>query len=249
MLSAILFGLATGSLLGLLGGGGSIIAVPILVYALGYDTKSAIGTSLIIVGVASLFAVVSHWRQRSVLPGVASLFALSGVFGSYIGAALAQGLDDVVQLMMFAATMAVVGVIMLKRSGDTESSIAVQAKAKLPLVISSGAVAGLLTGLLGVGGGFIIVPALSLVLGLPIKEAIGTSLFVIAINSLVGGVAYAGHLRFSGTVLPFAIGTLTAAPLAGHLSGRVPQNQLKSAFAWLLIALSSLMIFRQLLGF
>jgi uncharacterized protein len=245
MLVGALSGIATGTLLGLLGGGGSIIAVPILVYILGLEPKAAIGTSLLIVGVASLLAAWSHYRDYSVRVSTALLFGATGALGAFAGARLAHTISDVVQLVMFAVAMAIVGLLMLRHGKATTRTVGEGKDAALPVVLAVGLGAGLLTGLLGVGGGFIIVPALTMFLHLPIKQAIGTSLLVIGINSLVAAISYGSSINLSFAILPFAIGTLAAAPVAGRMAHYIPQDRLKTAFAFCLLLLSVWMIAKQ----
>jgi hypothetical protein len=247
MFLGVFLGLIVGTLLGLLGGGGSILAVPILVYLLGLQAKAAIGTSLVIVGLASFFAVLPHWRRSYVSVRIALQFGASGAFGSYLGGVLAGGISDQIQLILFAAIMALVGILMLTAVKNDEASRP-QHSHQLLIVLAAGFGAGLLTGLLGVGGGFIIVPALMLVLGLPMKQAVGTSLLVIGMNSLVGATAYASHISFKGSVLPFAIGTILSAPVAGYFAHYVEQGKLKVGFALALLLLSAWMLIKQFIG-
>ncbi len=246
MLGSAICGLATGSLLGLLGGGGSIIAVPILVYVLGLEAKAAIGTSLIIVGLASLLAAWSHYRNHAVIVSTALIFGATGGLGSFAGAKFAQLIPDAVQLTLFAVVMALVAVLMLRHVQPANILAEDDAKISLPVVLASGLSAGVLTGIVGVGGGFIIVPALTILLRMPIRKAIGTSLLVIGINSMVGAMSYASHLSLDFSVLPFAVGTLAAAPIAGRLAHYVPQEKLKSSFAISLLILSAWMLLKQL---
>lgn len=245
MLCGALSGIATGTLLGLLGGGGSIIAVPIMVYLLGMQTKAAIGTSLIIVGLASLLAAWSHFRNHSVLISTALIFAVSGAIGSFAGARLAQQISDVVQLSMFAVMMALVALLMLRNRQPQNEMVADAKPNSLPMMLLTGLGVGLLTGLLGVGGGFIIVPALTMVLHLPLKKAIGTSLLAIGTNSIVAAMSYGSSLNLTWAILPFALGTLVAAPIAGRLAHYIPQEKLKVSFAISLLALSVWMLSNQ----
>lgn len=246
MLVSAISGLATGSLLGLLGGGGSIIAVPVLVYLLGFETKAAIGTSLVIVGLASMLGAWSHYRNRAVIVSTALIFGATGGLGSFAGANLAQFIPDAVQLALFAIVMALVAFLMLKQPQPSNNSADNVAKIALSIVLISGFGAGVLTGLIGVGGGFIIVPALTILLRMPIRKAIGTSLLVIGINSMVGAISYAPRLNLNCSVLPFAVGTLAAAPIAGRFAHNVPQEKLKFSFAISLLILSAWMLFEQL---
>jgi uncharacterized protein len=245
MFGGALSGIATGTLLGLLGGGGSIIAVPIMVYLLGMQTKAAIGASLIIVGLASLLAAWSHFRNHSVLISTALIFGVSGAVGSFAGARLAQHISDAAQLTMFAVVMALVALLMLRHRQPKIEMVDDVKAASLPVMLLAGFGAGLLTGLLGVGGGFIIVPALTIVLHLPTKKAIGTSLLVIGTNSIVGAISYGSSLNLTWAILPFALGTLVAAPIAGLLAHYIPQEKLKVCFAISLLALSVWMLSNQ----
>ncbi len=247
MLGSALSGLATGTLLGLLGGGGSIIAVPILVYCLGLDAKAAIGTSIIIVGLASLLAAWSHYRKHAVAFETALVFGATGGLGSFAGSRLAQLIPDSLQLILFAVVMALVGLLMLRpRRSSTVESDSDEIEVALPVVLVAGLGAGLLTGLIGVGGGFIIVPALTILLRMPIRKAIGTSLLVIGINSMIGAISYASRLSLNLSILPFAIATLVAAPVAGRLAHFIPQEKLKFSFAISLLVLSAWMLTKQL---
>ena len=243
MLIAASSGIATGSLLGLLGGGGSIIAVPVLVYLLGFDAKTAVASSLLVVAFASLLAAYSHFRHKAVVVSTALVFGGAGGIGSLAGAQLAGLLSDSVQLTAFALVMALVALLMLRaKPPDIQSDTR---SAPLALVLTAGVGAGILTGLLGVGGGFVIVPALTLLLKLPITKAIGTSLLIIAMNSAVGAVYYASRLHFDASILPFALGTLAAAPIAGRLAHRIAQEKLKVSFAISLLLLSGWMLFKE----
>lgn len=245
MLGSAISGLATGTLLGLLGGGGSVIAVPILVYCLGYEAKAAIGTSLIIVGLASLLAAWSHYRNHAVVLSTAITFGATGGLGSLTGSKLAQLIPDSVQLGLFAVVMALVALLMLRHKHPAAEFENDEKAMALPVVLASGLGAGLITGLIGVGGGFIIVPALTILLRMPIRKAIGTSLLVIGINSMVGAIPYAARLSMNYSTLPFAMGTLAAAPVAGRLAHYIPQEKLKLSFAISLLILSAWMLTKQ----
>jgi len=185
--------------LGLLGGGGSILAVPILLYVVGMATKPAIAASLLVVGTTSLVGSMRHWRASNVDARTAIIFGLVSMAGSYSGGRLAANLSDSFQLVLFAIVMLGASVSMFRSRNDEPAAAPV---VRLPLVVVSAAVVGLLTGIVGVGGGFLIVPALVLFSGLPMKRAVGTSLLVIAMNSASGFMAYAGKVpidwRYTG---------------------------------------------------
>ncbi|MBX9686878.1 MAG: sulfite exporter TauE/SafE family protein [Candidatus Obscuribacterales bacterium] len=247
MLDSTISGLATGTFLGLLGGGGSIIAVPILVYLLGMEAKQAIGTSLLIIGLASLLAGWSHFRNRNILLKPALIFGATGTPGALAGARMAELVPDSIQLAAFAVLLSVVALFMLSKR-PANLAFEETRKPSMTLLISLGWLAGVLTGFLGVGGGFIIVPALTLVLKVPIKKAIGTSLLIIAINSLVGAISYSTTMTATPAIWSFALATLIAAPVSGALSQTVPQEKLRLSFALVLLLLSAWMLSKQFLG-
>ncbi|MBX3134682.1 sulfite exporter TauE/SafE family protein [Candidatus Obscuribacterales bacterium] len=246
----VTLGLLTGTLLGLLGGGGSIIAVPIMVYVLGFDAKTAIATSLVVVGIASFLAAISHYRRESVLIRTAIYFGVAGAFGSFFGALIGKQIPNDVQLLLFSVVAALTGYLMIRRRSETSDSESKDAPKNAGVkVFFAGFGSGILTGLLGVGGGFIIVPALTFVVGLSIREAVGTSLVVIGMNSLVGAATYSGFIRWGGNVMPYVVGTLAAAPIAGHFSQYVRQRELKTVFAVTLLAISAFMFVKQMVHF
>ena len=170
--------------LGLIGGGGSIITVPVLVYVLGVPAHRAIGMSLAVVGSTALVGALLHHRKGAVVWRTASVFAASGIASAYLGSKLTRLVAAPVLLLLFGILMLVVAAVMLMRKHPTEDEP--QHVPSLPREILAGLGVGFLTGFLGVGGGFLIVPALVLFGGLAMKDAIGTSLFVIAVNCASG---------------------------------------------------------------
>lgn len=235
-LLAVLIGIS----LGLLGGGGSILAVPILIYAVGMAAKPAIAMSLLVVGTTSLVGSVRHWKGGNVDLRTALVFGVVSMAGSYGGGRLAALLTDTVQLTLFAVVMLAASVSMFRpaRPGSEHRT-----RVRLPLVVAAAAGVGLLTGVVGVGGGFLIVPALVLFGGLPMKQAVGTSLLVIAMNSASGFLAYAGDVRIDwGFTLLFislaVAGVFGGAALARHVSA----GQLRRGFAVFLIAVATFVL-------
>lgn len=225
--------------LGLLGGGGSILAVPILVYAVGMAAKPAIAVSLLVVGTTSLIGSFRHWRAGSVDVRMAVVFGLVSMAGSYAGGRLAALLSDRFQLSLFAAVMLAASISMF-RSGKSDGQ---PRAARLPLVAASAAVVGLLTGVVGVGGGFLIVPALVLFAGQPMKRAVGTSLLVIAMNSAAGFAAYAGQVpidwRYTAAFTAMAVaGVFIGSAIAQFVS----QSQLKRGFAVFLVVVATFVL-------
>jgi len=247
-------GLALGALiglsLGLLGGGGSILTVPIFVYVLGFDAKAAIAMSLAVVGATSLFGALSHWRVGNVNVRVALLFGGVAMAGTYVGARLAVFFSGAAQLTLFAVVMLLAAFFMLRdgRRGGIVEVIAPSAEPvpmPLVLIVGEGLVVGVLTGLVGVGGGFLIVPALVLLGRLPMKQAVGTSLLVIAMKSASGFLGYLWQVE-----VPWAfMGLFTSVSIVGILGGTyllrfVPQGTLQRAFAVFLLVMGSFILYQ-----
>ncbi len=174
---------AVGISLGLLGGGGSILTVPLLTYVADLDAKQAIAMSLLVVGVTSTIGAIPHARADRVRWRVAVIFGLAAMTGAYGGGRLAHFIPGTVLLIAFAAIMIMAGIAMLR--GRKE---AVETDRRLPVlkVLLLGVGVGVISGLVGAGGGFLLVPALALFAGLPMPTAVGTSLVVIAAQSYAG---------------------------------------------------------------
>lgn len=233
--------------LGLLGGGGSILAVPLLVYVADLPAREAIATSLLVVGVTSLVGVLPHARVHRVRWRTGLLFGLAGMAGAYVGGRLAGHLPPTLLLTGFAAMMLATAAAMIRGrrvAGGTGPH-------GLPLarVLADGAVVGLVTGLVGAGGGFLVVPALALLGGLPMPVAIGTSLVVIAMKSFAG---LAGYLWTVDIHWPLALAVTAAAVLGsllgGRLTSRVPAEVLRRSFGWFVLVMGGLVLVQQLPG-
>ena len=249
---AVLAGLLIGLSLGALGGGGSILAVPVLVYLLDQTPVAATTASLLIVGISAAAGAVAAHRRGNVYVGRGLAFALVGTAGAALGATWSVLVDPDLLLVAFAALMLVVAVVMLARSGRPtgdahvhEPIIAVSPHfvcdcPRALKVLVTGVLVGLLTGFLGVGGGFVVVPALVLALSLSLPQAVGTSLLVIAVNSAAAFVVRLGH-GVEVDWLPVAV--LTAMAVAGSLLGaraasRLPARTLSLGFAVLLLGVA-----------
>lgn len=173
--------------LGLLGGGGSILVVPVFVYVLGFGAKEAIAMSLAVVGLTSLFGAYGHWRAGNVDLRVALIFGAVAMAGTYLGARVAVFFSGAAQLILFAGAMIAAAVFMFRDRTPGAEDVDGEAiysntskRMSLKLIVPEGLAVGVLTGLVGVGGGFLIVPALVLLGKVPMKVAVGTSLLVIA---------------------------------------------------------------------
>jgi hypothetical protein len=230
LLIAIVLSTVVGVSLGLLGGGGSILAVPLLVYVARIDVHVAIGMSLAIVGTTSLGGALVHARAGRVDFRAALAFGLAGMVAAPFGAQASYTVPHRVLLLLFATLMIVVGGLMLR--GRRGGSGGLPHPPRHLAVVGAGLGVGLLTGFLGVGGGFLIVPALTLLAGLPMHTAVGTSLLVIALNA---GAGLAGHLRQGeiplGLTAAFTAASLLGAFFGGRLAGRFEPARLRRAFA------------------
>ena len=250
MLTAIILSVVMGLTLGLLGGGGSILTVPILVYVLGMGTKEAIATSLLVVGVVSTVSAAQHARAGNVRFKTGAVFGAVAMIGAYGGGRLAGLLSGTTLLLAFAGLMVVTSVAMLRKGRATTTSTTAQQDGEPPFawgkVLAQGLAVGSVTGLVGAGGGFLVVPALVLLGGLGMQAAIGTSLMVISLNAFAG---LAGHLAHVSIDLKVA-GVITAAAVAGSLVGvelakRIDANKLRKAFALFVLAMAAFMLYRE----
>lgn len=233
MLSAVI-----GVSLGLIGGGGSILTVPILVYFLGVDAHDAVAMSLAVVGATSLLGGSLHYRKGNVNLKSAGYFGISGIFGAFLGSPLTKLFSANALLLIFAGLMFVVAVSMLWRKRNSEVETA--HKPHPIKAVLAGFGVGVLTGFLGVGGGFLIVPALVLFGGLDMKTAIGTSLFVIFLNCVAGllGHLSGGVFNWPLTLLVMGL-AVSGAVLGTMLSHKMAAHRLQSMFAVLVLGVAA----------
>ncbi|MCE3276380.1 MAG: hypothetical protein K0R13_2235 [Propionibacteriaceae bacterium] len=242
---AIFFGTLIGLLLGLVGGGGSILTVPILVYVIGQDVHAATATSLVIVGLTALSGAVPHARAGRVALPTAAVFGGAGVLGAFAGAWLNARVEGPLMLFLFGILMLVVAARMAFGRTSLTAVQDVPRSGLHPPVLVAGLGVGAMTGFFGVGGGFLIVPALVLAVGFPMRLAVGTSLVVIAINSGAGVLA---HLRTGGfdlaVALLFVIGGFAGGSLGGHFAGRIDEGKLSRGFAALVALVGLYLIAR-----
>jgi uncharacterized membrane protein YfcA len=264
-------GFLIGVSLGALGGGGSILAVPVLVYAAGQPARDATTTSLVLVGIAALVGMTAHWRAGRVRTRTGVVFGLTGIGGSLAGSALNQRIDPHVLLLAFAGLVCLAAWRMLtgcptctnvgetaalrSAAGAPSTASAAGFVPAAPLidvrtaltVLVAGTAVGFLTGLFGVGGGFVIVPALTLALKLPMPDAIGTSLLVIAINT---ATALSTRLATSSIdwsiTLPFVVAAVAGVLTGGRIADRLDAQRSLRWFAGLLVAVAAYTAFRAL---
>ena len=269
LLLSLPLGILIGMALGALGGGGSILAVPALVYVVGLEPKSAVTTSLVVVGVAALGGMIGHWQGGRVRLAAGLWFGIAGAGGSLLGSRLNRAVEPTVLLVAFSGLMLIAAWRMWRSAGGRRPFTSVEepsgsqqssrhlehtgtadgaddapgarrgAVSVVATFIIAGTVVGLMTGFFGVGGGFVIVPTLVLVLGFSMPEAVGTSLLIIAINS---GVALASRLATTGVdwhvAVPFTIAALVGALGGNRVANRLPSADLIRWFAALLVAVA-----------
>jgi len=252
-------GFLIGLSLGALGGGGSILAVPALVYAAGQTPKHATTTSLVLVAVTAVIGIVPHWRAGRVRLAAGTIFGLAGIGGSLLGSHWNKAADPNVLLLAFSGLMLVAAYGMWRRvritparqqprsvgaaaapaeSPSVSSSVQIDTSTVIKVIVA-GTIVGLLTGFFGVGGGFVIVPALVLALGFTMPEAIGTSLLVITINSAVALTTrlQAGSIEW-GTVIPFTIASLIGVVVGSRLASTRDSTSLQRWFVGLLVVVA-----------
>ncbi|HEU5049716.1 MAG TPA: sulfite exporter TauE/SafE family protein [Gemmatimonadales bacterium] len=233
--------------LGMLGGGGSTLTVPIFVYILGFEAKDAIAMSFPVVGATSLVGAVSHWRDGNVEVRTALLFGVVAMAGSFSAARfLAPLMSGALQLALLGMVMLAAAVSMFRSAGRRPlPGVEHEPPIALPLLGLVALGVGAMTGIVGIGGGFLIVPALVILGRVPMKQAVGTSLLVIAMNTASGYFGYAGRVTMAwGFLAGFTLVAIGGILLGSRLVRYVSQGQLKRAFAVFLIAVGAFVFFQ-----
>jgi uncharacterized membrane protein YfcA len=242
---ALLIGLS----LGVLGGGGSILTIPVLHHVMGYPMRSAVPMSLVVVGVTGAVGALRHWRQGFVQLRTAMGLGIPAILGAVVGADLGPRVSDDIRLTVFAVVM--LGAAFTMYRGTRVRQLTVhpeEARSSRPdelhhpvIVALIGAGVGLLTGFAGVGGGFLYVPVLSVLVGLPMRQAIGTSLVLIVLSCAAGMARYLGNpevLRLDWDVLALFTGiALIGVMIGSRLVPHVSQQKLRRGFAVFLLLL------------
>jgi len=247
--------LVVGIMLGLLGGGGSILTVPLLVYVMGVEPRTAIAMSLVVVGVTSTSGALLHARAGRVRWRTAFVFGAGGMVGAFLGGRLNPLLSPTLLLLLFAGVMVAASVAMLRRADPPHRHAALPgapppadggAGLSLGRILAQGVAVGALSGLVGAGGGFLIVPALALV-GLPMPMATATSLVVIALQCAAGLVGQLGHVSLPWPLTAEVLGVaLVGSLLGGKLAGRVAPGALRKAFAVFVLTTACFLLLAQL---
>lgn len=241
---ALMIGLS----LGLLGSGGSILTVPVLVYFIGEPGKLAIAESLGIVALISMVGAIPYTLKRQVDWRSVLYFGVPGMLGSYTGAHLSRAIPGTIQLLIFASVMLVAAVMMFR---NPEHKASGHAERQHPwVIVAEGLAVGMLAGVVGVGGGFLIVPALVLFGGLPMSLAVGTSLWIIALQSITGFAKYIGVMAELGLAMHWGLILLVGAVgIVGSLLGRVlgqriAPEHLKRGFAVFLVGMGAFILWQ-----
>lgn len=231
-----------GIALGLLGGGGSILTVPLLAYVGGMDAKQAIATSLLVVGVTSAIGAISHARAGRVQWRTGFIFGAAGMVGAFAGGVLARFIPGTALLIGFAVMMVGTAVAML-RGGRAETRETGARRLPVVRILADGLVVGLVTGLVGAGGGFLVVPALVLLGGLSMPAAVGTSLIVIAMKSFAGLGGYLSSVTIDwGLALAVTGAAVVGALLGARMTAKVDPDVLRKAFGWFVLVMSSVIL-------
>jgi uncharacterized membrane protein YfcA len=247
-------GLVTGMLLGVFGSGGSIITTPALLYLLNVEAKSAIAMSLGIVAVTATITALQHWRNGNVNLKITAVFGLFGIIGTFAGAKLGVITPVAIQLSVFALVMYAAAWKMLKPEPQHKSIGAACVECvdgfcddlDYREIALHGITVGILTGVVGVGGGFLIVPALVIFSGLPMKQAVGTSLGIVALKSFAGFAGYAGAVPIDYSLMAIFTGIAIAGSVAGSkLAQHLPAAQLKQGFGAFLVLIASYILIKQ----
>lgn len=252
----LVLGLAVGAVMGGLGGGGSVLTVPLLVYALDLAPREATTASLLIVGTTAVVGAVGHTRTGTTDWRVGVLLAAAGVPGALVGSHLSGRLSPDALLLSFAAVLLLAAGLTLRSaapevpSGGGGTAVRTRARTSATTrLVLAGLGVGLLTGLLGVGGGFVVVPVLVVGLRMPMAPAVGTTLVVVAVNSFVALAARAGSEVFVWhVVVPFAAAAIVGSLVGQRLAGRLTGPALTRAFAGLLVVVAGYVVVRVTAG-
>lgn len=255
---AAFLSIGIGMAVGLLGGGGSILTTPLLVYVVGFDAKQAITASLFVVAVTSLFGLIGHARAGRVIWRTGLLFGAAGMVGAFIGGQIGQHLPGPLLLAAFSVMMGVTAVAMIRGRRQVKGH---GPHKGLPLfrILLDGLVVGLVTGIVGAGGGFLVVPALALLGGLAMPNAVATSLLVVAMKSFSGFLGYL--LTFgNGSIvslnpeteinwpitLIITTGAVVGALIGSRLVGKIHPDLLRKAFGWFVLVMAVFILSQQI---
>ena len=241
MMPLVLFlSVGIGLIMGLLGGGGSVLAVPLLKYVAGMEAKQALATQLLVVGTTAAIGAIQHARRGNIALRTGAFFAVSAMVGAFAGGLTAGWFSGDTLLILFAAMMLITAIMMFRGRGELEPR---QGRIPVALVVTEGLAVGFFTGMVGAGGGFMIVPVLVLLGGMPMHRAVGTSLMIITLKSYAAFLGYVNHVEVDYTLAAY----VTCSAVVGILIGssfthRVPAQSLRKGFAWFVLAMAALLL-------
>lgn len=256
-IAAVLIGVS----LGLIGGGGSILTVPVLVYLFSINPILSTSYSLFVVGSTSLVGAYDNYRKNLVSTKTALLFGLSSITTVFITRKwiipfIPEDLFQVGQfavtksmltMVLFAVLMVMASVTMIKTNHENEEPVAELKKTNIYKLFLYGVLIGLATGVLGAGGGFLLIPALVLLIGLPMKKAVGTSLLIIALNSLIGFAGDLGHFEIDWVFLvKISLIAIAGIFIGGYIGKKIEGKKLKKGFGWFVLAMGIYIITKEL---
>lgn len=245
---ALILAALVGVSLGLLGGGGSILTVPILTYVLGMEPREAIASSLFIVGATSAASMIGHARAGRVRWKTGALFGVAGMAGAFAGGIVGGYIPGAVLMILFAIMMIVTATAMIRgRKNHDPEGATPERKPPLARILLDGFLVGIATGLVGAGGGFLIVPALNLLGGLPMAIAVGTSLLVIVMKSFAGLGGYLFSTQLNWPIVLAFTATAIAGSFAGvALAGRIPERALRRGFGFFVLAMGAFVLVQEI---
>jgi len=237
-----------GLTMGLLGGGGTILTVPILLYVLGLPPKEAIATSLVVVIATGSMSLALHARARNVQWATGFMFGPLAMIGAFAGGYTAQYIPGNILLIIFTGLMITTATAMLYRGRRREKPRPPRSPlVRRGLIVIEGVSVGLATGLVGAGGGFLIVPVLTLLAGLSMRHAVGTALVVIVMQSSASLVGYVSHVPIDFSLAAMVAGMAILGSLLGtNLANRINQQTLRRIFAWFVLVMAVFILSRQL---
>jgi len=251
-----LLAICIGISLGLIGGGGSILAAPILIYVMSVPPQSAFAMTLVIVGFASVIGAIPHWRQGNVNLNTVILFSPAAMLGAYLGARLVSlpFITPTIQLITFGVVMLIASITMIRKGSKPAESTLKKADRQtnhlfvprwLAIAIEGLAV-GVLTGFIGIGGGFLVIPALVLLGNVPMKEAVGTSLIILALKSVTGFAGYVGNVPIDWNLLiSFTIASSIGILAGSYLNQFVSAKQLEKGFGYFVLVVAIFVLIRR----
>jgi len=235
LILAVLIGVS----LGMLGGGGSILTVPLLLYVFGVEAKAAIAMSLLVVGTTSVAALVPHARAGRVQWKTGAIFGTASMIGAYSAGRVAKYIPSSVLLLAFGAMMLVTAVAMMRPKRSVSAGASAPKVLPLHWILLEGLAVGAVTGLVGAGGGFLVVPALALLAGLAMPEAVATSLMVIALKSFAGFVGYISTVSIDYRLAALVIvAAVMGSVLGTALVSRLHPDSLRKGFGWFIVVMS-----------